>query len=272
MTNVAVFQQVQKGRNTLSQLLKWLAITGAVLALGGPAIEDRVEESSQIGYDITLILDTSGSMKEEGFDPSNPRRDKFSAVKEVASEFIRKRERDNLSLVVFGRFAFVASPLTFDKEILDDILKRLSIGMAGEKTAIHDAIALGMKTFEASEAKSKIAILLTDGMNTAGQIPENVAMNMAQKQGVKIYTIGIGRTGNFDKLLLTEIAQQTGGKFYQATNKRVLEKVYDEIDHLEKSEIKGRKFVKKTQLFIYPLFVSVIALLFFIYFRNRQGM
>lgn len=270
--HVKVFQSLHRSQQTFLILLKWLSITAALIALSGPMIKDHLKPSKQIGYDIALLLDTSGSMKEMGFDPTDPRLDKFRAVQEVAGDFIDRRAKDNLALVVFGEYAFIASPLTFDKKILLDILQRLGIGMAGEKTAINDAIALSMRIFEKSEAKSKIAILLTDGMNTAGRVPANAALNMAQKQGVKVYTIGIGRAGNFDVPFLKKIAQETGGEFFMASNKLLLKKVYDRIDQLEKSEIKGREYVKKEQLFIYPLFLSIITLLLYIYLRNQRGM
>jgi len=215
------------------------------------------------GYDIALILDTSGSMKEVGFDKENQNFDKFTAVQRIVAQFIDKRKNDNLALIVFGEFSFIASPLTYDKDILKDILIRLFIGIAGEKTAIIDSLIQTIKILSKSEAKSKIAILLTDGRNTAGKIPYNIAIKILEKHKIKIYTIGIGTDRDYDKRLLVDIANKSGGKFFSAQNSEVLNDIYEEIDKLEKSEIKSDKFIKKDYLFIYPLFIAFISLILF---------
>lgn len=261
--------KVNMKNSILLSLLKWIVILGSIIALASPIVEDKIITNKKEGYDIALALDTSGSMREVGFDRLNHRLDKFSVVQEIVKEFIDKRVADNISFIVFGDFSYVATPLTFDKDILKDILTRLHIGIAGERTAIYDSIAQSVNTLSKSTSKSKIIILLTDGINTAGKLPKEVAIKLAKKHSIKIYTIGIGR--DFDKRALMMIAEESGAKFYHAQEREALKEIYDEIDKLEKSEIKSNKFIKKEYYFIYPLFASIIALLFYIYFRNKRG-
>lgn len=243
----------------------------SIVALASPVIENRLERSQNEGYDIALLLDASVSMADQRFDPDNPTRNKFSVVQESAAAFLNKRESDNLALIVFGEYAFVASPLTFDKTVLLDILNRLSIGIAGRSTAINDAMALGIRVLKNSEAKSRIAILLTDGENTAGNIPQKIAIDLAKKDGIRIYTIGIGGKNDFDRFALETIANSTGGVFFHARNSRILNQVYAEIDRLERSEIKGEQFIKKEYFFAYPLILAFLGLLIYTYLRNQRG-
>jgi Ca-activated chloride channel family protein len=250
--------------------LKWLTIIFSIIALSSPIVENNIITNKNKGYDIALVLDTSGSMKEIGFDKNNRNIDKFATVQKIVSEFIDKRKNDNLALIVFGEFSFVASPLTYDKTILKDILVRLFIGIAGEKTAIIDSLVQTIKILSKSESKSKIAILLTDGRNTAGKIPYNVATKILEKHKIKIYTIGIGTERDYDKRLLVDIAKKSGGKFFSAHNSKVLNSIYEEIDKLEKSEIKSDKYIKKDYLYIYPLFVAIFSLIFYFLLKNRN--
>lgn len=260
--NLKILKIVKK-RSFLLPTLKWITIITLITALSSPIIENNIVINKNNGYDIALILDTSGSMKEVGFDKENQNFDKFTAVQRIVAQFIDKRKNDNLALIVFGEFSFIASPLTYDKDILKDILIRLFIGIAGEKTAIIDSLIQTIKILSKSEAKSKIAILLTDGRNTAGKIPYNVATKILEKHKIKIYTIGIGTDRDYDKRLLVDIANKSGGKFFSAQNSEVLNDIYEEIDKLEKSEIKSDKFIKKDYLFIYPLFIAFISLILF---------
>ncbi len=256
--------------SSLISILKWMTIIFMFVALASPVIEDKIISNKKDGYNIVLTLDTSGSMREIGFDRTNRGLDKFSVVKNIVKEFIDKRIADNISFIVFGDFSYVATPLTFDKDILKDILSRLYIGIAGERTAIYDSIAQSVNILSKNKAKSKIIILLTDGINTAGKIPKTVAINLAKKHNIKVYTIGIGR--DFDKRALMQIASDTKGLFFHAKNSEMLKNIYGEIDKLEKSEIKSNKFIKKEYFFIYPLFVAIISLLFYIFIRNKRGL
>jgi len=252
----------------INEVLKWITIIGLVIALASPVIEDEIVETNKDGYDIVLSLDASYSMSEAGFDLQNRSIDKFSIVKEIVGEFIHKRDNDNIGFIVFADFAYVASPLTFDKDILSEILEYLEIGIAGKRTAIYDSIAQSVKILKESEAKSKMIILLTDGENTAGQIPIDVSIDLAKKYNIKIHSIAIGRY--FNTLALKKLSKETGGKFFIATDKNMLLSIYSEIDKLEKSEIKSEIYVKKEYFYHYPLTISIIAFFIFIYLRNRR--
>ncbi len=267
-----LIQESMRKKTTLLLTLRWSILVLLALALASPFFKESYENKNKIGYDIALIIDTSGSMQQYGFNPRNPRQNKLEAIKEVAGEFSANRTNDNVALVVFGDFAYIAAPLSFDKKILNEILYRVQIGIAGEKTAIYDALAIGVNALQKGEAKSKIAILLTDGENTAGTIPKNVALEMTKKGGVKVYTIGIGGARDFDKQALLSIAKESGGEFFTAQNSEVLQEVYKTIDTLEKSEIKSGETVKKEPLYQYPLFLCVLFLVFYIYLYNRSSL
>jgi Ca-activated chloride channel family protein len=263
---------MKKADNNISNIIlisKYSAIIFLIISLASPVVENKIVNNNSDGYNIGLIIDSSGSMQERGFDTTNMLSNKFDIVKNIVNDFIKKRENDNLSIVVFGDFAYVATPLTYDKDILQSINTTLQIGMAGERTAIYDGIFQTVKILSKIKSDNKIAILLTDGKNSAGNIPDNVAIKMAQKYNIKIYTIGIGNRGDFDKRALLKIAKETNGQFFEANNKKMLEEIYDKIDELEKGEISQQNFVKKDYFFQYTLFFSIISMLTFIYFKNR---
>lgn len=250
----------------LIKSLKWITIVAVVVAISSPVVEDKLVLNEKDGYDISLALDSSGSMRELGFDKERRELDKFEVVKSIVADFIDRRVADNISFTLFGDFAYIASPLTYDKDILKDILNRLFIGLAGERTAIYDAIAQSVNLLSRSEAKSKILILLTDGVNTSGRIPPDVAIKLARKHNIKIYTIGIGV--DFDKRRLMKIAKESDGEFFEARDRDSLEQIYQKIDSLEKSKIKSNSFIKKDYYFRYPLFIAIISLLLYLYLRN----
>lgn len=256
---------------TLLQFLKWLAIVSLLLALAAPYRAKHIDITPKQGYDIALLLDASLSMRERGFSENNLMLDRFDSVKAIVSDFIRSRKNDNLGLVVFGSFAFIAAPLTYDKRILSDIVSRLQIGMAGRATAIFDALGQGVKLLKNSHAKSKIAILITDGENTTQNVSLDAVLKLAQKYQVKIYTIGIGREGEFNAGLLNKIAQESGAKMFKAHSKEQLSKIYKEIDRLEKSEIKSKHFEKRSYYYHLPLTVALISLLLFLVLRQQRG-
>ncbi len=242
-----------------------------VIALASPFSEKEIEMDPRQGHDIVLLLDASQSMRMQGFDENDLQRDRFSVVQDIVDDFILKRVNDNLGMIVFGSYAFVASPITYDKHILSKLLRQLHIGVAGEKTAIFDAIAQSLTLMQENEAKSKIAILLTDGQNTAGNIPYDAAISLAQREEVKIYTIGIGRPGEFSQGLLAKIAEDTGGEFFSAYSAQQLQSVYEEINRLEKSELKSERYLHKTYYYIYFLFVSLMSLLLYVVIRSKKG-
>ena len=272
-----IFMQSKASEAWLIKILKWVAIIFAVIALASPVIEDKVEVEDREGYSISLVLDASGSMK-YGFGdryfgmPTNVTESKFDISMSLAKSFVQKRKDDQVGLVVFGNFAYVAAPLTYDEKVLDEIMQGLYVGVAGAQyTVINDALFQSAKLFSNSKAKTKIAILLTDGQTRGDNIPFNVAMKLIKKYGVKVYTIGIGEDRDFDGKHLKSIATATGGQFFSANSKKDLEAVYGYIDELEKSKIESEKYVKKSYFFEYPLFLAFISLLFYTFLLNKRG-
>lgn len=275
--HLGIFMQSKASEAWLIKILKWVAIIFAVIALASPVIEDKVEVEDREGYSISLVLDASGSMK-YGFGDryfgmsTNVTESKFDISMSLAKSFVQKRKDDQIGLVVFGNFAYVAAPLTYDEKVLDEIMQGLYVGVAGAQyTVINDALFQSAKLFSNSKAKTKIAILLTDGQTRGDNIPFNVAMKLIKKYGVKVYTIGIGENRDFDGNHLKSIATATGGQFFSANSKKDLEAVYRYIDELEKSKIESEKYVKKSYFFEYPLFLAFIALLLYTFLLNKRG-
>lgn len=260
-------------RSKLLFFLKWIGIVMLVMALMSPVKDEPYELKPKQGYEIALILDASESMAQRGFDMLNPGASRFDIVKKVVKDFIKKRPNDNLGLVVFGEYSFIASPLTYDKNILTSLLMQLHETIAGRYTALYEGLAQGIRLLKHSKAKSKIAILLTDGYSTQGvdKIPLDVVIDMAKKEGVKVYPIGIGGPREYNRAVLAKIAKETGGVAFGATSGSDLKEIYEKINELEKSEIKSETFSYKKYYYFYPLFVGFIALMLYVYLRNKRG-
>jgi len=269
--HMGLFTSATMRASYLLRLLKWIGIISLVIAMASPFSEKEIDLDPRQGYDIVLLLDASGSMQAQGFDESNRELTRFEVVQNIVKSFIEKRSNDNLGMIVFGEYAFVASPITYDKNILSKLLEQLYIGVAGKKTAIFDAIAQSVTLMHENEAKSKIGILLTDGRNTAGQIPYDAAISLAQKEGLKIYTIGIGRPGEFDERALEKIAKDTHAEFFPAYSAQQLEGIYEKINELETSELTGEKFLHKSYYYIYFVFIALMSLLLYVVLRSKKG-
>jgi len=258
-------------QNYLLLLLKWLGIVLAIAALASPVLTKEYSNSKKNGRDIVLIVDTSASMQQRGFDATNRAKNKFDVVKEVASDFVSKRENDRIGLITFADIAFVASPLTFEREFLEKIIGMQQLGIAGKRTAINDALVQSYSMLEKSKSKSKIVILLTDGVDNMSKVSEDEIRSLVSKSKVKLYTIGIGTERDFDGAYLRRLAKAGKGVAYAAHNSEMLSKIYEEIDRLEVSKIDDKKVVQHIYLFVYPLIFSILFLLFFIYFRTVRS-
>lgn len=270
--NTAALTGETEAVSTVMWLLKWLSIVLLVLAIMSPVKDDALELDTAEGYEIALVVDASRSMAAKKFDPTQPERSRFEAVKAIVSDFIAVRRDDNLGLVLFGDFAFIAAPLTYDKAVLKQIVSHQEVGMAGKSTALFEAVAQAVNLLHRSKAKNKIAILLSDGYNTAGhQISLKTAMALAKKEKVRFYTIGIGGENGYDAVSLETIAKESGGKSFRAVDAKELKRIYYEIDRLEKSEIEHFDYVFKQYFYIYPLFMAFFTLLIYVYLRNRRG-
>jgi Ca-activated chloride channel family protein len=271
-----IFAQSKGSEAWIMQVLKWLAIIFTLMALASPVIEDKMEVEKKEGYSIALVLDASGSMKfgfgDRYFGMGGGKESKFDISMSLAKSFVKKRKDDQVGLVVFGNFAYVAAPLTYDEKVLEEIMEGLYVGIAGSNyTVINDALFQSAKLFTNSTAKTKIAILLTDGQTRGDNIPFDVAMRLVKKYGVKVYTIGIGDYKDFDANHLKAIATATDGLFFAANSKEDLEAVYERIDEMEKSKIESEKYIKKRYFYEYPLFLGFLALLFYTFLLNKRG-
>ncbi|MEA1892448.1 MAG: VWA domain-containing protein [Campylobacterota bacterium] len=271
--HTAQFMQNSVSASKLLFILKWLGIVMLIVAFMSPVRDEPYELDPKDGYEIALILDASQSMKAQGFDENNPRLSRFDVVQDIVGDFIKERKNDNIGLVVFGAYSFIASPLTYDENILNKIVSQLYIGMAGKYTALYTSLAQGVNLLKMSESKSKVAILLTDGFSTpeVDKIPFDVALDMAEKEGIKVYPIGIGMPHEYNQQVLIKIADKTGGVAFGASSASELKEVYKRIDELEKSEIKAETFSYLKYYYIYPLFISFLSLIIYVYARNKRG-
>lgn len=259
------------GKSSFLGWLKWVGVIAAIVALASPVMTKTYTNSKKEGRDIVLIIDASDSMRQRGFDPSDIYKNKFDVVKEVVVDFVDKRENDRLGMVTFADVAFISSPLTFEKEFLKNITKMQELGIAGKRTAINDAIVQSYNILSKSKTKSKIAILLTDGIDNMSKVPFPELKSMIETRDIKLYTIGIGNKRDYNGKYLQALAHAGKGEAYAARNAQTLSKIYEEINKLEVTKIDDKKIVQHTYLYTYPLFLAILSLLLFIYFRSAKG-
>jgi Ca-activated chloride channel family protein len=264
------FGTVGKWRHS-EWLLKVLSVLLMVGALATPVVVDYSDPRNRNGIDIVLSIDGSGSMNASGFSAKDERASRFEIVQRIASDFVMKRMEDNIGVVLFGDFAFIASPVTYEKEIVSEMIGYLSHGMAGQNTAIGEGIAMSVRALRDSKAKSKVIILLTDGEHNSGSISPKEAVVLAQKNNIKLYTIGIGKKGEFDSALLSQLARDGGGKFFTALDEKELQGVYDEIDAMERSSIKSEKHTFKEHYYWVPL-LGALGIMMILAWRRRMVM
>ena len=231
--------------------VRLLAIGLLIVALARPQSFSSGENVTTEGIDIAMVLDISGSMLAEDFKPN-----RLEAAKNVIDNFVEGRITDRIGLVIFSREAFTQCPLTIDYSVLRNLLLDIRTGMIEDGTAIGNGIANGINRLKESDAKSRIIILLTDGVNNAGEVDPISAAEIAKAFGIRIYTIGVGTRGeapypvqtpfgtryqmvpvDIDEAMMTKIAEITGGQYFRATNNRALAEIYEKIDKLEKTKI-----------------------------------
>ncbi len=272
-------------RHILRHLLfamRMLSVSLLIIVLARPQTTDRIQNTSTEGIDIVLTLDISGSMLARDFRP-----DRLEASKNVATEFISGRPYDRIGLVVFSGESFTQCPLTTDHAVLINLLREIQSGMIEDGTAIGMGLATAVNRIKDSEAKSKVVILLTDGVNNRGAVAPATAADIAKTYNVRVYTIGVGTQGmapypvqtpfglqyqnmpvEIDEAILRDIAQATGGKYFRATDNDKLAQVYNEIDKLEKSKIDVRQFSRKEEKYMLPALIAVFLLIAEVILRN----
>jgi len=256
-------------------LLAWLLL---VTAATRPQWLGETIELPVSGRDLMLAVDLSGSMEAEDFEIGGRTVNRLTATQWVGGQFIQRRVGDRLGLILFGRNAYLQTPLTFDRETVRSLLQEAVIGLAGQETAIGDAIGLAVKRLQNNDISSRVLILLTDGANTAGEIDPIKAAELAAQHSLKIYTIGIGAdemivrsffgkqrvnpSADLDEKTLTAIAEKTGGRYFRARDTRQLEQIYKLLDKLEPLEKEAQTFRPTTTLYHWPLaFALLLAVL-----------
>lgn len=262
--------------------LRLLGVGLLIVALARPQEGRSDEEVTTEGVDIMLVLDISESMQALDFQPEN----RLSVAKNTIADFINKRQHDRIGLVVFAARSYTKCPLTLDYNVVHTFLKDITFSEISFQTAIGTAIATASNRLKDSPAKSKVIILATDGANNAGDIPPLTAAKAAHEFGIKIYTIGIGKTGqvpfpvqmqnpftgeiikqvqmmesDLDEKSLTEIATTTGGKFFRATNAEKLKQIYENINKLEKTEVKTKIYTSYNEKFYSWLWVGFVLII-----------
>lgn len=263
-------------------VLESLALLLLVVALARPQRVVRITGSDQFGIDIVIALDSSGSMAAEDFRPRN----RLTVARELIGDFIRGRSDDRIGLVTFGSRAATRVPITFDRRITESILDETGIGDHGNGTAIGHALATAVNRLRGSRTRSRVIILVTDGVNNSGSIDPLVAAQLAARSGIKVYTIGVGSEGTvplpvkrqnpftgqvetvytqirgeLDEATLAAIAKATGGEFFRATDARALEAVLARIDALEKSRLTTPRREQVDELYAWPLAAAIGLLL-----------
>ncbi len=256
-------------------VLRIAALAAIIIALARPVEVNHEEETTTEGIDIVIAMDISGSMLARDFTP-----DRLSAAKQLATEFVAERTGDRISVVAFAGEAFTQCPLTSDQASVGTMLSRLRSGVVEDGTAIGNGLATAINRLRESGAKSKVVILLTDGVNNRGQISPIMAADIAQDLGIKVYTIGVGSRdkapmpaydpfGNMtyvmadveiDEALLREIAAKTNGQYFRASDNKALKEIYSQINELEKSKVEITHYTSYNELYMGWLLLALILL------------
>ena len=290
ISSVSGLQNISSWKNVFHHtpfVLRLLALTCIIFALARPQTRNDEQNTEGEGIDIILCIDVSGSMTAQDFTPN-----RMEAAKRVAEEFIDQRVADRIGIVIFSGESFTQCPLTTDHAVLKSQIQQIRNGLLEDGTAIGSGLATSVDRLRTSTAKSKVIILLTDGINNGGLIDPATAKEIAKRFGVKVYTIGVGTDGYaptpvntpmgivmqnekvaIDEKLLTNIAYETGGRYFRAKDNASLKNIYNEIDKLEKSKVQittFRRFAEKYYPFVFAalLFLFLEVLLRFTVFKK----
>ncbi len=251
-------------------VLAWLLL---LLAAARPQLIGETVHLPISGRSLMLAVDISGSMQTEDMQINGRQLSRLTAVKLVAGEFIEQRKGDRIGLILFGDQAYLQAPLTFDRNTVHTLLDEAQIGLAGKRTAIGDAIGLAIKRLRKEPASNRVLILLTDGTNTAGNVDPLKAADLAAREGVRIYTIGIGSgemqvqtpfgmqriaTGDLDEASLKAIADKTGGRYFRARDTAQLAKIYGLLDRIEPVSKDEQTWRPVDELYFWPLGAALL--------------
>jgi Uncharacterized protein containing a von Willebrand factor type A (vWA) domain len=279
-------QQSSGGSRTALKIVSWLMWLALLTAFARPQWIGEAVALPVEGRDLMLAIDLSGSMEQQDMELSGQPVNRLNALKEVAGNFIKRRQGDRLGLILFGERAYLQAPFTFDIQTVNRLLQEAAIGLAGKSTAIGDAIGLAVKKMRAMDSGNRVLILLTDGANTAGVISPLKAAQLAKAEDVKIYTIGFGAeemivnsffggqrrinpSSDLDEPTMMRIAELTGGQYFRATNTRELEAIYDRLNELEPLAEEDRFYRPTKALYYWPLAVFVVLFLLSLWIQRR---
>ena len=256
-------------------ILRMLALAALIVAVARPRSSENFEKVDTEGIDIVLTMDVSTSMLARDFKP-----DRIGAAKDIAMEFIASRPADRMGIVVFAGESYTQAPLTTDRATLINLMKEVETGLIDDGTAIGNGLATAAARLKDSDARSKVVILLTDGMNNSGEVAPLMAAEIAKTYDIRVYTIGVGAMGEapypvmtpwgvqvqnvkveIDEDLLRQIASETGGKYFRATNNTKLMEIYAEINQMEKTRTTVDSFPIYSELFMRFALVALLALL-----------
>lgn len=265
--------------------LRVLSIVFITLALARPQSGRSQAKRKTEGIDIMLVADASGSMNALDFVIKGKRQNRLSVVKKAMQEFMQARTDDRLGLVVFGSYAFALAPLTLDHDVILQLIDNMEVAMAGEETAIGDAIGVASNRLKDVRGKTKVLILMTDGENSAGKLDPRETAEAAKALGIKIYTVGVGSEGAvpiktpygyqqvrlpIDEKLLKDIADMTGGLYFRATDTNALFNIYHTIDRLEKTSVEVEVFYNYDEHFMYLIWPALLFLLLELLLRTTR--
>jgi Ca-activated chloride channel family protein len=261
-SNLVLLKAITSKENKIKEFLELLFIVCISFAIANPVIEQTSQKIDKNGYEIAISLDASMSMQDDN---------RFEISKEIIQEFIKNRKNDRLALSLFAEHVYLAVPFTYNKKPLEKVLEFSKLGVAGSVgTSLYDALYLNGNLFKNSKSTNKIAILLTDGIDTKNNIALDIAIENLKKYEIKTYIIAVGNEDEFHKDILEKIANETGGKFFHSKNPKELSGIYKTIDGLEKSKIESDSYTSYEYLYIYPLFVALVCLLVLIYTKKEK--
>ena len=255
-------------------IFRVIALSAIIIAIARPRSSSSFEKVDTEGIDIVLAMDVSTSMLARDFNPN-----RIGAAKDIAIQFIAERPSDRIGVVVFAGESYTQVPLTTDRPTLINMLKEVECGVVDDGTAIGNGLATAVARLKDSDAKSRVVILLTDGVNNCGEISPQMAAEIAKTYGIRVYTIGVGAEGTapypvmtpfgvsvqqvevqIDEALLKDIADATGGKYFRATDNTKLLEIYGEINKMEKNKTLVDSFAVYKELFFYFAYIALAAL------------
>lgn len=272
---------VKKAARHIPFILRLLALAAIIVAIARPRSSSTFEKIDTEGIDIMLALDVSTSMLARDFTP-----DRINAAKDIAIQFVAERPSDRIGVAVFAGESYTQSPLTTDRVTLINLIKEIDCGIIEDGTAIGNGLATAVARLKDSQAKSRVVILLTDGVNNAGEITPQMAAEIAKTYGIRVYTIGVGAMGTapypvqtpfgielqqvevqIDEPLLQKIAEETDGKYFRATDNTKLLEIYGEINKMEKNKTLVDSFPLYKEMFMYFGLIALAAIVLELIFR-----